>query len=306
MVRYLAYYSIGGYKDILVGSTSQSGDEDGLLYYSAFLQPWLEGKMEFDDEHSLRQLNALKDKPQMEVLTPQSSYKMKSMSKTLVAHAGYQLVCCSLGRGEYSVALRDLQGSAKDEFGRPIPFMLQLICENPADADGIANYIRSDIWEVRKLFGGLFSYNPHLNCICFDLLTINSFVQKMLSDKSNSADANCASGKTLHQIMLSEGITLAYALAELGLTESDLDYAYDFNGREIKILDIDDNYAKRKTSVNEGKDNIQNPLPNKQGCIQIIMEFVAWLKSRATFTAEDRSDIANIMKHIKNILTRRR
>lgn len=306
MIRYLAYYSIGGYKDILAGSTSELGDEEGLLYYSSFLQPWLDGKMEFDDEHSLKQLNILKDKPHMEVLSPQSEYKMKSMSKILVAHAGYQLACCSLGYGEYGVAIRDLMGSAKDEFGRPIPFMMQFVCDNPIEADSLANHFRCDIEEVRKLLGGLFSYNPILNCVNFDLRTINSFVQKITSIIPVNQSAPKGNNKPIRQIMLSEGITLSYALKELGMSEVDLNKAYDANGKEINFLNLDNCNYKQVNVSSEDESSMEASFSNKQGCIQLIIEFLAWLKKHATFTSEDRKDISGIMKHIKNILIRRK
>ncbi len=306
MVRYLAYYSIGGYKDILAGSTSESGDEDGLLYYSAFLQPWLDGKMEFDDEHSLKQLNILKNKPHMEILSPQSEYKMKSMSKILVAHAGYQLACCSLGYGEYGVAIRDLMGSAKDEFGRPIPFMMQFVCDNPIEADSLANHFRCDIEEGRKLLGRLFSYNPFLNCINFDLRTINNFVQKITSAIPVNQGSSKGNKKPLRQIMLSEGISLTYVLKELGMSEDDLNMAFDANGKEINFSTVDKrNYGQTKESSHE-ESKMEESFSSRQGCIQLIMEFLAWLKNHATFTSEDRKDISSIMKHIKNILIRRR
>lgn len=306
MVRYLAYYSIGGYKDILAGSTSESGDEEGLLYYSAFLQPWLDGKMEFDDEHSLKQLNILKDKPHMEVLSPQSEYKMKSLSKILVAHAGYQLACCSLGFGEYCVAIRDLVGSTKDEFGRPIPFMMQFVCDNSIEADSLANHIRCDIEEVRKLLGGLFSYNPILNCVNFDLRAINSFVQKITYIIPVNQCAPTDNDKPIRQIMLSEGITLSYALKELGMSEDDLNIAYDANGKEINFQNLDNRNYKQANVPSKEESKMEESFSSKQGCIQLIMEFLAWLKNHATFTSDDRKDISCIMKHIKNILIRRR
>ena len=227
------------------------------------------------------------------------------MAKTLVTHAGYQLACCSLGNGEHSVAVRDLHGRAKDEYGRPIPFMMQFVCDEVSEANALADHFRCNLKTTQQLLGNLFEYNPHLNCITFDLATINSAVNSIIQDIPQSNITNYLNHGRLHQIMLSEGISLKYALSELGLDFYDVGNAYDANGTLLQWQGVENQTGR----TNMDDDRIvaeETPYANKQGFMTLISQFIAWLKTHTNPTDEDLKDISCIKKHIKTILMRKR
>ena len=236
MITYLVYYSVGGYKVFKAGSTLDTGDKDGKMYYSSFLQPWLDGTLEISDEHTLNQLQVLKEKPQMEALTAVSDYKMPQMVQTLMTHAGYQIACCSplLPEDGYTVAVRDILCNNLQDFSDSPPFMMQFVCDEAWEADTLTNNFRNDLSITRLILGSLLVYNPEYNCITFNVKSINDHVKGFLdlagTQDNTSQDSN---QKIIRQIVLSEGISLRYELKELGLDLNDVDKAYDASGKHL-------------------------------------------------------------------------
>ena len=285
MIRYLAYYSFGGYKDMMLGTNESIHD---VTYYSPFLQPWLSGTMENLDGRMIQQLTQLKDLGQIEIIGPGCDYRMPNTAKTLSSHGGYQLVCCRLEDGTYSVAVRNLVNDTKDEFGRPIPFMMQIVLDDAGKADQLTAYIRSNQKEAKTRLGELFAYDPNLNCLRFELKKANCFVEKAIAN--GDAELNTLCSVRVRSIVVSDTMNLDYALKEIGFTRRDVCEAYNESGRQIYIEEFSD----ADTNLSNRYDDHENE------SLHYLLAKISSFK----LLHEDKDDIQAIKEHLRNILYR--
>lgn len=279
MIRYLAYYSFGGYKDMMLGTDESKND---VTYYSPFLQPWRTGGMDSFDERTTHQLSQLDKLGQIEIIGYDSNYNMPQTAKTLSSHGGYMLACCKLEDGTYSVAIRNLINESKDEFGRPIPFMMQIVFHNALYADLFTEYIRKDQTKAKKMLGGLFKYNPHLNCLQFELAEANKIVQEAISFSNKSLKTN----KPIRTIVITNTMSLEYSLKELGRGADAVCEAYNETGE--LLLQIKDAITTSRSDENFGES---------------LLYFIDKIR-HIRLAPEDKEDIKNIKNHIDNILNR--
>lgn len=282
MITYLVYYSVGGYKVFKAGSTLDTGDKDGKMYYSSFLQPWLDGTLEISDEHTLNQLQVLKEKPQMEALIAVGDYKMPQMVQTLMTHAGYQITCCSLQpEPGYTVAVRDILCNNLQDFSDTPPFMMQFVCDEAWEADTLTNNFRNNLSTTRLILGSLLVYNPEYNCITFNVKSINAHVKRFLdlaSTLDNTSQDN--NQKIIRQIVLSEGISLRYGLKELGLDLNDVVEAYDASGKHLihnfipsnEMQDDREPHPTKNPKNNNDLNRIKNSINNIKSIIEDLLK----------------------------------
>ena len=194
MIRYLAYYSFGGYKDMMLGTDE---DQHETQYYSPLLQPWKSGNMKDLDERSIQQLEELNKHGQIEIIGQGSDYQMPKTARVLSSHGGYLLACCKLEDGTCSVAVRNIVNESKDEFGRPVPFMIQIVMDDARQADRLVAYMRNHLEDAKTTLGALFTYNPNLNCLQFELSKANLFVKDACSKTIQSDAQNSGAYKTV-------------------------------------------------------------------------------------------------------------
>lgn len=283
MIRYLAYYSFGGYKDMMLGTDADIHD---VTYYSPFLQPWLSGTMENLNERMVQQLTQLKNLGQIEIIGQDNGYQMPQTARTLSSHGGYLLLCCSLEDGTYSVAVRNIVNDAKDEFGRPVPFMMQIVLDDAKEADQLTNYIRTHLKEAKTRLGELFAYDPNLNCLRFELEKANCFVGNTIAN----GDAELKTVCPVRTIVVSATMNLDYALKEIGFTRRDVHEAYNEFGRQINT-DIFFDDDTNQPSQSDGHEN-----ESLQYLLAKILSF--------KLLTEDKDDIQAIKEHLRNILNR--
>jgi len=283
MIRYLAYYSFGGYKDMMLGTDE---DQHETQYYSPFLQPWKFGNMKGLDERTVQQLEELDKLGQIEIIGQGSGYQMPKTARTLSSHGGYLLACCRLEDGTYSVAVRNIVNESKDEFGRPIPFMMQIVMDDVKKADRLTTYMRSHLEDAKKTLGALFSYNPNLNCLQFELSKANRFVEEAASKH----DAELSTSRPVRTIVVSNSMNLGYCLKEIGFKREDVYEAYNEIGRRIyeEMVVAGDNNLSNQSDVNSDESLAHSLLK--------INTF--------NLTPEDKEDLQAIKSHVKNILNR--
>lgn len=298
MIQYVAYYSFGGYKDMLLGTFDEKSGipqaDEEYNFYSPFLQSRLSEDLSDWDERTICQVEAIKDKGKIEILGQDSDYRMPPRGVKLTTHGGYQLVCCKLEDETYSVATRGITNKNRDEFGRPIPFMMHFICTNVLVADKIASFIKKDLKSAKLRLGGLLSYNPELNCLQFALSEANKFVLEALTTEVE-VESNNTDRKNLRCIVVSRGMTLNASLKEIGMKESDVAKAYYDDGAAILIPTNNENIS----SLSEyNSKNVFNGLGFEAKLKSLLMT----LGIRPT--NEDYQDIEQIKIYIKNIKDR--
>lgn len=289
MIRYYAYYSLGGYKDMLLGDSGMQDVKE--VFYSPFYVQWCKtgGENNFT-ERMKKQMAELDKRKHVTILTKENCSLMPSGALTFVTHSGFELACCRLDNGLFTVVMKDLSGEMKDEYGRDTPFMLQLIGDNEEQMLYLCNYIREHLQETKVLFSGLFEYNVELNSLQCNLEILNRWVGERLANvsyKSNTTDS-CR----VPVIVLSNGINVEYVAKELGFNISDFGIAYSLSGVKLhESSNVCSGYVESYTA----KTNYDNSIEN----------IMSRIKAFLSVAPEDKEDYEQIKYHVTRITNRR-
>ena len=292
MIKYFAYYSVGGYKDMYLGNSEMNEE---YTYYSPFYSQWKSNTLpeKFIDRMK-EQLAYLDKKPHIKILTATDEDLPKDAGK-FVSHSGFKLACCTLNNGATTIALKNLNGNAKDENQRSVPFMLQLISDDVKNQIALADYIRTHLETEEEFLTNLFEYNAKYNCLQFNLAKLNAWIKDVVENKLNAINDNSTT-RRLHMLVLSNGVTKEYALSELGILLKDTNKIYNIAGINI--------YNSETDSLSSSRFNV-HVSHEVEVKTNAVMEMIkAFLHKFVTFTEEDKTDLAEIKKHIKFILNR--
>ena len=291
-IKYFAYYSVGGYKDMYLGNSEM---EEECTYYSPFYSQWKSNMLSESFVNRMKeQLEYLDKHSHIKILSAMDEDLPKDASR-FVSHSGFKLACCTLNNGKTTIALKDLNGSAKDENERCIPFMLQLLSDDANTQIALADYIRVHLETEEKFFANLFEYNATYNCLQFNIAKLNAWINDVIENKLSVIKENSAT-RRLHMLVLSNGVSKEYAVSELGIQMQDADKIYNITGMSV---------YNSETEAGSLPD-LEIPIsPEAEGKSKIIMEGIKMtLHKLISFTEEDKKDLAEIYKHIKLIFSR--
>lgn len=292
MIKYFAYYSVGGYKDMYLGNSEMNEE---YTYYSPFYSQWKSNTLPEKFVNRMREQFAYLDKQtHIKILTATDLDLPKDASR-FVSHSGFKLACCTLNNGATTIVLKDLKGSAKDENERGIPFMLQFLSDDVNTQIALADYIRTHPKTEEEFFVSLFEYNVNYNCLQFNVAKLNAWIKDVVENKLNVIDSNPKT-RRLHMLVLSNGVTKEYVLSELGERLNDTDKIYNVAGLAVYNSEID------SLSSSGLEIHVSHEAEVKSN---VVMEGVkVAMHKLVTFTEEDKKDLFEINKHIKNILSR--
>lgn len=156
MIKYYAYYSYGGFKDMLVGSQADSAT---CNYYL----PLVEAEIDVDPEkQGLPKIRIIGGEGETE--------KMPRGLSRIVYNGGYRVFFSRNFNGKSVLIVRDVMGSEKDESGRSIPFVLELVGDlsDGRQLASAAACLLQDETVADMAFGPLFHYEPLYNGLCFE------------------------------------------------------------------------------------------------------------------------------------------
>ena len=223
MLRYYSYYSVGGYKDFLLGS-KDSGEE--AAYYLPLL-PVLEKRAENDTEAE-KQAEYLKKLPAIKQLSADNTYGLPIPARTLFSHGGYKFIYRHLEEGNYAIALRNIANKGKDENGRSIPFMFVIMGDSTEDVkalDVIATYIAASISTVEEMLPRFLYMDIEKNGLKFELAKFNSWIDDVITKHTSTILPTVAGGVKVHAkpgavalLVLPSGISAETAIAEQKIT----------------------------------------------------------------------------------------
>lgn len=292
MIKYFAYYSVGGYKDMYLGNSEMKEEH---TYYSPFYSQWKSNTLpeKFIDRMK-EQFEYLDKQPHIKILTATDEDLPKDAGK-FVSHSGFKLACCTLNNGSTTIALKDLNGCEKDENERSIPFMLQLLSDDAETQIALADYIRTHLETEEKFFANLFEYNANYNCLQFNIAKLNAWIKDAIENKVHAVK-DISATRRLHMLVLSKGVTKEYVLSELDVLLKDTNKIYNIAGINI--------YNSETDSLSSSRFNV-HVSHEVEVKTNAVMEMIkAFLHKFVTFTEEDKTDLAEIKKHIKFILNR--
>lgn len=236
MLRYYSYYSVGGYKDFILG-TSESKQE--ATFYLPLLSVLKErAKKDAEASKLFEQLN---DLPKIQQLSASETYGLPVSARTLFSHAGYKLIYKYLEAGSYALALRNITDNAKDEHGRVIPFMFVIVGDTKDDAktlDILATYFACNIKSVEKIFSELLYMDIEANGLKFELAKFNVWINEVVSNESSTILPTINGGISIHAqannvalLVLPEGISEQKAITEQKINTMEITSV-----KEIEIL----------------------------------------------------------------------
>lgn len=219
MLKYFSYYSVGGYKDLILGD-SESKNES--TYYFSLL-PVLEERAK-SDSASVKQVAELKALPQIRQLSADNSYGLPSSARVLFSHAGYKLIYKHLEGDQYALALRDICQTSKDETGRSIPFLFVIIGDSAADVrtlDILAAYFACNIKQVEQKLSQLLYMDMEKNGLRFDLAEFNTWIRDIVNTIPSTTLPTLSGGFKIHAnknkvalLLLPNGISKDKSISE--------------------------------------------------------------------------------------------
>lgn len=236
MLRYYSYYSVGGYKDFILGT---SEDKQKATYYLPLL-PVLEERAKTDD-NAAKQVQQLKNLPQIHQLSAEETYNLPKSARKLFSHAGYKLIYKHLEGDYYALALRNISGKAKDEHGRVIPFMFVILGNSKNDLnilDVLATYFACNITGVENVLSKFLFMDIDTNGLKFELNKFNLWVKDIATNNPSNILPTMKGGVSIHAkdnnaalLVLPEGISEQKAITEQNLETMELTSV-----KEIEIL----------------------------------------------------------------------
>lgn len=156
MIKYYAYYSYGGFKDMMVGSQA---DTAVRTYYLPLVDAGI-------DTDSVKL-----DLPKIKIIGEEDeSETLPSGVGRIVYNGGYYLFFSRNLNGHCVLVVRDIIGTEKDENGRTIPFVMELsgdLDDAPVLATLAAAFLK-DPNAPALILGPLFHYDPEFNGLCFE------------------------------------------------------------------------------------------------------------------------------------------
>lgn len=290
MIRYYAYYSFGGYKDMLLGNSDMNDVRE--VFYSPFYEQCCKNDgLDSSVKQISDQMNELKKKKHITILTKENSSSIPSDALKFVTHSGFELACCRLQTGHTTVAIKDLRGKMKDEYDRDIPYMLQFIGDDKNQMLSLCEFIRQHWQDTVDSLSELFVYNVELNALQCNLGALNDWVTEVLANPIVIDEI--AEYCRLPLVVISNGVSVDYLAKELGFSKNDFGLVYNLAGRVIyKNIDArmkhTDSYSSPSNSLNFNVENIMTSL-----------------KKFLSVTPDDKNDYEQIRQHISNIINRR-
>lgn len=269
MIRFYAYYNVGGFKDLYLGDSSQ---EKEFCYYLPLL-PVYKSRLEMQTEDTpanaeLRmRILQLEELPHIEELHTDSPIGFTTQVGNAITHGGYALMLQQLDNGEYMIIIRDILG-ALDDFKRPAPFHLILLAspQMASSMEILAERIRCSLTQFKEKVSQLFSYDYTKNGLRCNFRTLNNYVLELLESTTNeqevqpsivvntdtetSKDTSPGTTQPIHLLVLEQKKLLTTVLEELRLTEKDIAKLYLTNGEQITLTEAPSN-REDSTTLNE-------------------------------------------------------
>lgn len=263
MIRYYAYYSCGGYKDLYLGNSSLKTE---YTYFLPLLATWLKGtKPEY-----IENLKKIEGLTQIEVISKDNYFDFPQQAKNLFSHGGYRVIYLTLFNGDTCLCVRDITNGAKDEEDRDIPFNI-LITASGDDDIKILDQFCLDSLNLSDGFYGLmsplFSYDPQVNGIKFNIGELNSTIYDApISNKELEHRPN-----HVNFLIIDFAAMASTALNELNLNREQIDYIKSNDGKYIGSLE----YKVKPALIESDEEVLNTTKSDDKGLDSNIKPFIA-------------------------------
>lgn len=225
MIRLYAFYSVGGYKDMYLGSLSQ---EASSTYYLPLLFIIKKRNNPQEQEH----IAALEKLPRVEIINQHNDWGFPDECNKLFSHGGYTIIYKTLRDGMSCLAIRNLTGSMRDEEGRSTPFNLLFIAENEEDnytLDKVALYCKDHSQEISSVLSPTIVYDAFVNGLRVDLQNIYNWICSLPNTTPLLHNAN-----RVNYVMVSNEQMIDIVVKEQKLSDILIDAIFQDNGDKLQ------------------------------------------------------------------------
>lgn len=227
MIHYYTYYSVGGYKDMYLGSEASESER---AYYLPLLDVEEQQANEENDEQLLAKVSRQKKLEQIGILTQTENYGLPKAANTLVTHGSYSLIFTHLEGTKYIIVVRGL--NAKDS----VPFLLSIMSDSTDDLprmNRLATYIAANTETSKKELAACLHYDPAENGLCVELSQLNKWIESVAADRANdyfqtvegTSVRLIARKNQISLLLVPQGVTTGYAIRELSMSQ-EVDHAF--------------------------------------------------------------------------------
>lgn len=218
MIKFYAYYSFGGYKDLYLGNS-----EDFVVsrYYLPLL-PVYE-----NDESMAEKVKEWRKLPVIINLAESTTDNYPQGARIMMSHAGYKIQLRRID-GKFVFAIRDVEG-AKDAYGRSCPFVMMLVADTANEyilLRKTASYFYENMKDVEAFISTLFVYDYSVNGLRFDLHRFNDELNRIGIEQEDNIDEN-SYNREVDFYIVPDNIRFADAFSEQGITKYDVAFASD-------------------------------------------------------------------------------
>lgn len=262
MIRIYGYYSVGGYKDMYIGS---SQDKDELRYFLPLLPVMRRRKTNAD----IKALAWQEKLPQIELLKNENMLGFPEVCKKLFSHGGYIALYETLPDGKTCLAVRDIPNSQKDDEGRETPFNLLFLADDEEGIrtlDAVALAMKADIRGWLNAFTPLFFYEPKSNGIAFRLAALLKLMDECPKDKQFKHIPGM-----VDYIMVARAQDTSLTCKELKLEPDKVTAFIDIFGKPLKRqIKVEDVKFQEKKPTEKEDETIQEILFNDKPALEDI------------------------------------
>lgn len=218
MIKFYAYYSFGGYKDLYLGN-----NEDSVVsrYYLPLL-PVYE-----NNESMAEKVKGWRELPPIINLAESTTDNYPQGARVMMSHAGYKIQLRRID-GKSVFAIRDVEGT-KDAYGRSCPFVMMLVADTANEyilLRKTASYFYENMKDVEAFISTLFIYDYSVNGLRFDLHKFNDELNRISMEQEDNIDEN-SYNRDVDFYIVPDNIRFADAFSEQGITKYNVAFASD-------------------------------------------------------------------------------
>ena len=246
MVKYYAYYSFGGYRELYLGNSDDSFDQS---WYFSMLSVWESRLKDKEDDVLRARVDEARALPKIVDVGKGGENAIPDEASTLIVFGGYDVIYRTVG--QYQVlAVKDID--SKDDTGRPAPFMMLFVAQDAtgiAVLDKLSDYLISNLKAFKDYLSGLFVYDLEKNGLRFGVQSMNGILKKVCEEVVQPR-REWHSFNVVH--LLIAGQNLDVALQNQKISKKDVFCAQDLHGNQlIGITNIDKNSEEEPVAVED-------------------------------------------------------
>ena len=228
MIHFFAYYSVGGYKDMYLGNDGQTDEKH---YYLPLLSIERSQAEEQKDDALAAKVERQSALPAIGLLTTDNRFGLPNMANKITTHGGFQVIFTHLEGEKFIIVLRGIQGSDKDESGRPIPFLLSFMSDSQSDLQKmrrLAGYLAQYTQTAKKELAAFLHYDPVENGLCFEQAKMQQWLNQVVGESQNEI-LTLANGQNTQipsakdeicLLVTTQTVTPKYVLGEINLMKT--------------------------------------------------------------------------------------